>query len=59
MIVADPPAYSLHYWNGAALITHLSNTDDHVQLARYDKTMQPLVRYLVDEHESDRKKAER
>ncbi|MGP1351697.1 MAG: phosphodiesterase [Parasphingopyxis sp.] len=54
MIVADPPAFALHYWNGQSLISHQSNSDDHVQLARYDETMQPLVRYLLDEHASDR-----
>jgi len=55
MIVADPAAYSLHYWNGEGLISHLCNADDHVQLARYDETMQPLVRYLLEEHAGDRK----
>lgn len=55
MIVADPAAYSLHYWNGESLISHLSDADDHVQLARYDETMQPLVRYLLEEHAGDRK----
>ncbi|QLC23975.1 phosphodiesterase [Parasphingopyxis algicola] len=55
MIIADPPAYALHYWNGRSLISHLDDADDHVQLARYDETMQPLVRYLIDEHASDRK----
>lgn len=54
MIVADPPAFALHYWNGQSLISHQTNSDDHVQLARYDETMQPLVRYLLDEHASDR-----
>jgi hypothetical protein len=53
MIVADPPAFSLHYWNGQNLITHLSDADDHVQLARYDETMQPLIRFLLDEHRKD------
>ena len=54
MIVADPPAFALHYWNGRELVSHLTDADDHVQLARYDETMQPLVRYLLDEHLGDR-----
>jgi 3',5'-cyclic AMP phosphodiesterase CpdA len=54
MIVADPPGYSLHYWNGNALITHMDDAEEHVQLARYDATMQPLVRYLLDEHAKDK-----
>lgn len=55
MIIADPPAYALHYWTGQSLISHLDDADDHVQLARYDETMQPLVRYLLEEHSTDRK----
>ncbi len=57
MIVADPPAFSLHYWNGRAFISHIEDAEDHVQLARYDETMQPLVRYLLDEHAKDRRGA--
>lgn len=53
MIVADPPAFSLHYWNGEGLISHWDDADDHVQLARYDETMQPLVRYLREEYARD------
>lgn len=54
MIVADPPAYSLHFWNGGTLVSHYDDAEEHVQLARYDETMQPLVRYLLDEHSRDR-----
>ena len=50
MIVADPPAYALHYWNGQALVSHFDTTDEHVVLARFDESMQPLVRSLIDEH---------
>lgn len=53
MIVADPPAYTLHYWNGRSLISHWDDAEDHVQLARYDASMQPLVRYLTEEHARD------
>lgn len=53
MIVADPPAYALHYWNGRELVTHIDNADDHVELARYDDTMQPLIRHLLGEHAAD------
>ncbi len=53
MIVADPPAYALHYWNGQNLVSHWDDADDHIHLARYDETMQPLVQYLIEERESD------
>jgi 3',5'-cyclic-AMP phosphodiesterase len=49
MIIADPPAYALHRWNGRELVTHFDNADDHVVLARYDEKMQGLVRSLIGE----------
>lgn len=49
MIVADAPAFALHYWNGLQLITHWDDADDHVELARFDQTMQPLIRFLKAE----------
>ena len=49
MIVADPPAYALHRWNGAQLVTLFETADDHVVLARFDDRMQPLVRSLLAE----------
>lgn len=49
MIVADPPAFAIHYWNGEGLISHFDTADEHVALARYDASMQPLVASLLDE----------
>lgn len=49
MIVADPPGFALHWWNGESLISHFDNADEHVALARYDHSMQPLVVSLLDE----------
>jgi len=49
MIVADPPAFALHYWNGEGLVTHFDNADEHVALARFDASMQPLVASLLEE----------
>ena len=53
MIVADAPAFALHYWNGRELVTHWDDADDHVELARFDKTMQPLIRFLKAEREAE------
>src|SRR5690554_6436257 len=50
MIVADPPAVALHWWNGKQLITHFETAEEHVMLARYDESLQPLVRALLAEH---------
>jgi Icc protein len=49
MIIADPPAFALHWWNGSQLVTHFDNADEHVMLAKFDKGMQPLVRSLMKE----------
>lgn len=49
MIIADPPAFALHRWNGRELVTHFDNSDEHVVLARYDSKMQGLVRSLLGE----------
>jgi 3',5'-cyclic-AMP phosphodiesterase len=49
MIVADPPGFALHHWNGQYLSTHYDNSDDHVVLARYDARMQGLVKALLNE----------
>ncbi len=49
MIIAAPPAYALHWWNGRELISHFNTAEEHEMLARYDAKMQPLVRSLIAE----------
>lgn len=49
MIIADPPAYALHWWNGSELITHFETAGAHVMLAQFDEKMQGLVRSLIAE----------
>ncbi|HEX8191856.1 MAG TPA: phosphodiesterase [Allosphingosinicella sp.] len=49
MIVADPPFYALHLWDGRQLVTHFDTAEDHVVLASYTPKLQPLVRLLTDE----------
>ena len=49
MIIADPPAYALHWWNGSELITHFDTASAHVMLAQFDANMQDLVRSLIAE----------
>jgi 3',5'-cyclic-AMP phosphodiesterase len=46
MIIADAPAYALHFWNGRELVTHFQTADEHVMLAKLDESMMPLVRQL-------------
>ncbi|MDQ4088393.1 MAG: phosphodiesterase [Pseudomonadota bacterium] len=52
MIIADPPAYALHLWDGGQLITHFDTVEDHEILARYTDKLQPLVQMLVEEKKS-------
>lgn len=49
MIVADPPCYALHWWNGASLVSHFDTAGDRDILARYGPELQPLVRMLLAE----------
>lgn len=49
MIVADPPAYAIHYWNGEQLISHFDTSEEHTVLARYEPALQPLVQMLLNE----------
>ncbi len=49
MIIADAPAFALHWWNGRELVTHFDTADEHVMLAKFDAGMQGLVRTLVNE----------
>lgn len=49
MIVADPPYYALHAWNGRQLVTHFDTAGAHDILARYGPELQPLVRMLMAE----------
>ncbi len=49
MIVAEPPAFGLHWWNGRELISHYMRVADFLTLARFDEKMQPLVRSLIAE----------
>ncbi|MFC4293712.1 phosphodiesterase [Novosphingobium tardum] len=49
LIVANPPAYALHWWNGRELITHYDTAEDHPVLARFDARLQEMVRNMMDE----------
>jgi Icc protein len=49
MIVADPPWFALHLWNGRSLVSHFDTAGDHNVLAHYGPELQPLVRMLAAE----------
>lgn len=52
MIVADPPAFALHWWNGHELITHFDVAGVRKVMARFGPETQPLVRALLAEKRS-------
>jgi 3',5'-cyclic AMP phosphodiesterase CpdA len=49
LIVADPPAYALHWWNGRELISHFNTAEDHDVLARYDTGLQGMIQHMMAE----------
>ena len=51
LIVAEPPAYALHLWNGERLISHLGRAEDDEVLATYTAEVQPFIRHQFDERE--------
>lgn len=53
MVVAGPPGFALHWWNGAELVSHFDYADDRPAIARYDGVMQPLVRKVAAEWDED------
>lgn len=49
MVVDAPPGFALHLWTGTALVSHVTSATQPPVLARFDETMQPLVRALYHE----------
>ena len=49
LIVADPPAFALHWWNGRELVTHWNTVDERTVLARYDRRLQPMMQHMLAE----------
>lgn len=49
MITADPPAYALHRWENGRLVTLFDTAEPHGALAKFDASLQPLVRHLAHE----------
>jgi 3',5'-cyclic-AMP phosphodiesterase len=49
LIIADPPAYALHYWNGERLLTHFDVAGPRHVLASYNSNVQPMIRDFLAE----------
>jgi hypothetical protein len=52
MIIADHPAYALHFWNGRELVSHFDSAGDQAILAKYDSHLQPFIKKLIGERPS-------
>lgn len=51
MITDEYPAFALHRWDGANLVSHFEAVDDHNILARYDASLQDIVRHIDGERQ--------
>ena len=51
MIIAEPPGYGLHLWNGQTLISHYGVADVHPVLASYTPQLQPMVQDFLEERD--------
>lgn len=49
LIIADPPGYALHWFNGRELVTHWDTAEDHQVLARFDANLTDMVREMLAE----------
>ena len=49
LIIADPPAYALHDWDGERLLTHFEIAGPRNVLATYDSNLQPMMRDFLRE----------
>ena len=49
LIIADPPGYALHWFNGRELVTHWDTAEDHQVLARYDANLQGMIQHMLAE----------
>jgi 3',5'-cyclic AMP phosphodiesterase CpdA len=52
LIVADPPAYALHWWNGRELISHYDTAEHHQVLASYDEGLKGMIASMLAERPS-------
>lgn len=49
MITADPPGYALHRWEHDRIVTLFDTAEPHGTLAKFDSSLQPLVKHLAHE----------
>jgi hypothetical protein len=51
LITDEPPGYALHRWDGERLISHFESVVAHTALARFEPTLQPMIKGMMAERE--------
>lgn len=49
LIIADPPAFALHDWDGERLLTHFEMAGPRNVIATYDSNLQPMMKAFLEE----------
>jgi 3',5'-cyclic AMP phosphodiesterase CpdA len=49
LIVAEPPGYAMHRWDGTNLVTHYQQVSDDLILARFTDKLQPMIAEMMRE----------
>lgn len=49
LIIAGPPAYALHVWNGESLVSHYEQVGDWPVLAKFHAGLQPMMTEMLAE----------
>lgn len=51
LIIAEPPTYALHRWDGESLVSHYERVGDWQVLARFHAGLQPMIAGMFAERE--------
>lgn len=49
LIIGDAPAFALHYWNGATLLSHFEIAGPRNVIASYNSNLQPMMKAFLAE----------
>ena len=49
LIIGDAPAYAIHYWDGATLLSHFETAGPRNVIASYNSNLQPMMKAFLEE----------
>ena len=49
LIIGDAPAYAIHYWDGATLLSHFEIAGPRNVIASYNSNLQPMMKAFLEE----------